>query len=159
MILPRSESFICLSYSTIEFLVPKKEAITASFCEKSNFLTDEKGNSKIIIDSKILPYVDVDIPIQRLNQEIQKKEIRTCIVITCKGIFEESETFGIVTSSDCKVLDLDLGEFSLFSEKYNSSFQNMGLVACNFDKNQEKQKLRYLIDINKFFKKYQEILL
>lgn len=156
--MPHSENFICLSYSSLSFLIPKNDVISASFCDKSSFIKGVNGDSKIIMSSQIIPYIDVDLFAKYLDQTVVDSDVKTCIVVECKGIFKDSDTFGILTSSDCKVQNISLDEFSLFSNFYNDNFQKMGLLACRFDKN-DNSKLGYLIDIKTFLKKYPESLL
>jgi len=147
-------NFICLSYSSIEFLFPKEDIIAASFCDKSNLIKDVDGNLKVMVSSQYLPFIDADVAVSKLNQEIHDKEIKTCIVIKNNGFFKDSENLAIVTSSDCKVIELPLDSFSLFSDIYSEDLKRKGIIACRFN-----EKIGYLIDIDKFLKKYQEIML
>lgn len=155
--MPHSENFICLSYSTINFLIPKSDVVNAFFCDKANFIRGVDGDSKVVVGSQMLPYIDVDLSAKLLNQTIVENDIKTCVVLNCPGIFKESDTFGIVTSSDCKVQKINLNEFAIFSEQYSNKLSKLGLVACKFNKN-EPSKINYLINANQFMKKYQERL-
>lgn len=164
--MPLNENFICLTYSSVEFLIPKQDVVSALSCNDSNFLTNEKGERTIILSSKLLKYFDFDIFADSIGQAIRETNVKTCVVINCNNIFTDSKEIGIVTSAECKVKNIPLNSFSLFSSVYNTKLTEKGIIACKFKPITQAttveapdsaglEKICYLIDIKKLLAKLQ----
>lgn len=154
-----SEKFICLEYSDLDIIFPQKDAYTAVFCDDSNFHIDENGSKKFFFDKKLIPYINADDCTIYFNQNSSSKSlsnsesrIKTCIVIHNKNLFENEKFYGLVTTSDCKVRELNFSSFSVFSDFYCSFLKKNGLIACRFD-SKKSSKIGYLVDIEKVLQK------
>lgn len=132
------ENFICLSYKTIDFLIPEKKVVTAG-CS---------GENLIYMGEKLLT-VDFDKALAELNflkttaADSEDKKIKTSIIMKNEGLVENAGCYALLTSSDCRVSSLTLDVFSLFEEPWASLKKN-GLLACTF----YDDKIAYLIDCN-----------
>lgn len=140
------ENFICLSYQTIDFLIPEDKVITAGNSRGSlNYMGEE------------LQTIDFDSAVIKLKflrgaaAHIDYKKVRTTIIMKNEGLLEESNCFALLTSSDCKVTSLNLDTFSLLGEPY-AGLQECGILACAF----YDDKIAYLIDLNILLRKYLE---
>lgn len=151
------ENFICLSYGSIDYLIPKSDVYTAFICDASNLVTDSDGKNRIIFLSQQIPCYNLDELITGENQDTSK--FKTCIVIP-SGQFKKdfkNEYFGLITTSECKVLSESLDIFSVFSDFYGSKLKQKGIVACVLNKdNSRDSKIGYLVDISIFMKKMLE---
>ena len=90
------ENFICLSYQTIDFLIPEDKVITAGNSRGSlNYMGEE------------LQTIDFDSAVTKLKflrgaaAHIDYKKVRTTIIMKNEGLLDESNCFALLTSSDC----------------------------------------------------------
>ena len=127
----RPEQFICISYSTIDFLIPNNDI--ASAVGLSDFSTD-------MIDVNSGTY-DFDELAADFKQEKRDTTSYTMVILKTDGLNHLS----FVTSRECKVCEIPLSNFSLFSPDYSESLKAHGILACIC----KEDRLQYLLDIKK----------
>ena len=138
------ENFICLSYQTVDFLIPEEKIITAGNSRGSlNYMGEELQTvdfDKVGVQLKFL---------QGAAAHIDYRKVRTTIITKNEGLLEDAKYFALLTSSDCKVSSLTLDIFSLFEGPY-TKLKDYGILACTF----YDDRIAYLIDLNVLLKKY-----
>jgi len=149
MILEHSQNFISLSYTNVEFLFLNEIVETAFFCNSDDIYEDGKKNKKITHLSQDYTIVDFDQYASSLNQLPGAVNTKNCIVLKTSRIKHGENHIALITSVDCRVKKLLYKDFVVFSDFYNNSFQNKGILACSFH---ESGKISYLIDIETFLK-------
>ncbi len=145
----RAENFICLEYSDIDIIISQKVALSAVCCDSRNFVKDKDGNDKTIFNSEWIPFVNIDRYVSKTVKIQDTYEIKTCIIVHNKSLYENEQYFGLVTAADCKVKEFDFSVFSVFSELYNKFLEKKGIIACRFT-NKTDSKIGYLVDIERF---------
>ena len=130
--MPQPEKFICISYSTIDFLIPNEDVHSALS------LKDFDVENMCGAFSGIYNFDDIAV---NFNVEKKDKNIRTMVMLKKDG----SSQISFVTASECKVCKLDLSKFSTFSDYYTDRLWHFGILACYF----ENDRLQYLIDAKK----------
>ena len=126
------DRFICISYSSIDFLIPHEEIDSAVGLRDFNL--DCGADTGIY---------DLDELAAEFNEGKKETSIYTMIILKA----QDSRQLSFVTTHECKVCNIPLREFSLFSEIYSERLKNCGILACNFT----DSKLRFLLDIRKAF--------
>lgn len=152
-----SEKFVCLEYSDVELIIPQKDTFSAIFCDSSCYVKDQNGNGKTIFNSQWIPYIDLDkysfsqnltvtAPKSSCENSTEDlKKVKTCLIVNNETLFPDEKYYGIITSTDCKVKEFHLSDFSLFSDFYNGYLQKKGIIASKFN-----QKIAYLLNIDVF---------
>ena len=124
------EKFICITYPQIDFLIPNEYVISCVGVKDLNISLLHDQNSGVF---------NFDDVAKKFNQPTRVSDIKTMIVIKGQGIGNMS----IVTNQECRVSNVPLNTFGLFSDSYSSQFESMGILACNFD----KERLKLLINV------------
>lgn len=124
------DRFICISYSSIDFLIPNEEIDSAVGLR--DFSMDFGSDTGIY---------DLDELAAEFNESRKETGIYTMIVLKA----QKSRQISFVTTHECRVCNIPLRNFSLFSEIYSERLKNCGILACNFT----DSKLRFLLDIRK----------
>jgi len=133
--LQEPEKFICISYPTVDFLIPNDYVHSA---------VGVKDLDTSLLQDYTSGIFDFDSIAAEFHQTSVKSSIKTMIVFKGSSINQLS----IVTSQSCKVCTIQLKDFSLFSDYYSESFKKFGLLACNFTEN----RIRFLIDVKQIIK-------
>lgn len=147
------ENFISIAYTNIDFLIPKKDVLTALSCAKADFIVDETGTKKIKIDSQLLSYINFDRYAEFLNQPLKPVSIKNCIIINSTSLISGEDKIALITSGECRVKQIKFNEFSLFSNFYGTHFNKKGILACKFNSD---KTISYLIETETFLQKYLE---
>ena len=132
--MPRSERFICISYSLVDFLIPHDDIVSA--VSIGEFDTEAMCGPMTGI-------FDFDSIAAEFGEERLKKNV--CTMIILKKDDEEVTQRSIITASECKVRIIKLTDFSLFSDFYAQSLAHLGFQACVFDGG----RIQFLVDINR----------
>ena len=127
----RPDQFICISYSNIDFLIPNDDIATA--VGLSDFCTD-------MIDINSGTY-DFDELAADFKQAKRDTTSYTMVILKNDGL----NHFSFVTSQECKVCEIPLKNFSLFSSDYSESLKEHGILACIC----KEDRLQYLLDVKK----------
>ena len=130
----RPDQFICISYSNIDFLIPNDDI--ASAVGLSDFSTD-------MIDVNSGTY-DFDELAADFKQAKRDTTSYTMVILKNDGL----NHFSFVTSQECKVCEIPLKNFSLFSSDYSESLKEHGILACIC----KEDRLQYLLDVKKALK-------
>ena len=123
------ETFICISYSQIDFLIPNEYVQSAVGVKdvQVNLMHDE--NSGVF---------DFDDIAAGFSQYPRPTHVKTLIVLKD----ENNNQVSIVTTQECKVCTVKLTDFKLFSDCYFEAFKQFGFLACSF----EGRRMKILID-------------
>lgn len=152
------ENFISLSYGSVDYLIPKSDVFTAFICDSTNLVTDVDGKNEILFLSQKIPAYNLDDLIAYGSNPASN--LKTCIVISTadhKADFN-NDYFGVITSSECKVISNSLDSFSVFSDFYGNTLKQKGIMACVLNKeNCHDNKIGYLLDVPLFIKMKLEI--
>ncbi|MCR5698007.1 MAG: hypothetical protein K6G52_00040 [Treponemataceae bacterium] len=141
MTLNAPENFIAINYQSVEFLIPKAEVIAAG-C----FNDGENNGDEIDFDALVNKIMGIE--------QSQQLGRRTSVILNDKMVFS--------TSSDCKVKQIPLSKFSVFSDSIAHSLKDKGIIACSFldaDGNPVDSNLgtattiRYIINAENFIKR------
>ena len=92
------QNFISIAYTNIDFLIPKKDVLTALSCVEADFIADETGTKKIKIDSQLLSYINFDRYAEFLNQPLKPVSIKNCINIKSKSHILGEDQISLNTS-------------------------------------------------------------
>lgn len=123
------DTFICISYSQIDFLIPNEYVQSAVGVKdvQVNFMHNE--NSGIF---------DFDDIAAGFSQYPRPTHVKTLIVLKD----EKNNQISIVTTQECKVCTIPLNKFRLLSDFYSDGFKHFGFLACTFENN----RMRILVD-------------
>ena len=124
------EKFICISYSSVDFLIPNDDVASAVGLKESNteFMLGEGTG-----------IYDFDALAADFEQTKRETNTNTMVMLKDKG----EGTLSFVTAQECKVCIIPLQEFNLFSDFYTERLKKYGILACSFVEN----KARFLIDV------------
>ena len=128
------DRFICISYPTVDFLIPDDEVFTA--VGMMNF-----EESMVGFETGIYNFDELA---KEYQGDKRDANVKTMIVLKENGKGQTS----LVTAQECKVCKIPLKNFSLFSDIYADSLKAFGILACSFT----DDKIRYLIDVRKAVK-------
>lgn len=148
------QNFISLSYTNVDFLIPKTDVFTALSCVQSDFTKNEDGEKKIKIASQLLSYIDFDIYAKTINQQMKEVHTKNCIILNCSNLIPNENQIALITCAECRVKQIPYKDFSLFSDFYGELLNKKGILACKFNSD---NKLSYLIETETFLKKYLEL--
>ncbi len=129
--MPQHEKFICISYSSIDFLISNSEV--GSAISMPDFTPEIAGTDTGIFN--------LDDYAAAFNQSGKDTSSYTMFIL--KG--NNMEHLSFVTSCECNIITIPLKDFSLFSDTYAEGLKKSGILACNFTENRN----RYFIDIKK----------
>lgn len=123
------ETFICISYSQIDFLIPNEYVQSAVGVKDVQIGLLHNENSGIF---------DFDDIAAGFSQYPRPTHVKTLIVLKD----ENENQVSIVTTQECKVCTVKLNDFKLFTDCYSAGFRQFGFLACAFEAN----RMRILID-------------
>ncbi len=143
-----AKRFTCLTYRNINFLIPNEQICTASCCDDSSFITDDREFiSKVLFSGQQLDFIDFDDCVRLFDTTALPSQIRTTIIIKNNHLFDDnSKYYGLLTSTDCKVQYIDEELLIKPSGFYKKLFAFIGIDAVFF----RDDKVFYQLDINKF---------
>ncbi len=134
------DKFICVSYSSIDFLIPNDEVFSAVGMMD---IDDE------VMSGSATGIFNLDALAREFKETPREANVCTMIVLKDKGQGQTS----LVTTQECKVCRIPLKDFSVFPERYANGFTDFGILACSFYKN----KLRFLLNARKAVR-YMELI-
>ena len=123
------DTFICISYSQIDFLIPNEYVQSAVGVKDVQIGLLHNENSGIF---------DFDDIAAGFSQYPRPTHVKTLIVLKD----ENENQVSIVTTQECKVCTVKLNDFKLFTDCYSAGFRQFGFLACAFEAN----RMRILID-------------
>ena len=123
------ETFICISYSQIDFLIPNEYVQSAVGVKDVQIGLMHNENSGIF---------DFDDIAAGFSQYPRPTHVKTLIVLKD----DNNNQVSVVTTQECRVCNVKLEDFKLFSDYYSSGFKQFGFLACAFEDN----RMRILID-------------
>ena len=154
--MPALRKIVCLSYPQMDFYFSEEKVPAAFFCSKKDFEGDKFHLATAELFASELPFVDFDFFARFFSSGIESLPGRTALIFKKKdktpealesgGIF--SKDFALVTSGDCKIVQKDLKDFSLFSDFYSACFVSKGILAWSF----VQEKPAFLIDLENLLK-------
>lgn len=124
------DTFICISYSQIDFLIPNEYVLSAVGVKDIHVGFMHNENSGIF---------DFDDVAAGFSQYPRPTHVKTLIVIK-DG---HNNQISIVTTQECKVCQIPLKNFRLLSDCYADSFKQLGILACTFENN----RMRVIVDV------------
>ena len=123
------DTFICISYSQIDFLIPNEYVQSAVGIKDVQLGLLHNENTGIF---------DFDDVAAGFSQYPRPTHVKTLIILKD----ENDNQMSLVTTQECKVCTVPLKEFRLFSDCYSEAFKQFGFLACTFENN----RMRILID-------------
>lgn len=124
------EKFISISYSQIDFLIPNDYVVSAVGVKDVQIGFMHNENSGVF---------DFDDIATGFKQYPRPTHVKTLIVLKdC-----DDNQVSIMTTQECKVCDVPLKDFGVFSDFYADSFKQLGFLACTFENN----RMRLLVDV------------
>lgn len=149
--MPVPRKIVCLSYPQIDFYFSEEKVPSAFFCSEKDFSGDKIRLASQDFFACEMPFIDFDFFARFFSGGIESLPGRTALIFKKKCLEEAeifSEDFALVTSGDCKIVEKDLKDFSLFSDFYSACFVSKGILAWSF----VLEKPAFLIDLGNLLK-------
>ena len=128
--LHQPEKFICISYPQIDFLIPSDFVISAvSINDLDTSLLQDQTTG-------IFNFEDIA---SSFAQNPREANVKTMMLL--QG--DDDIPVSVVTGQECKVCNVPLNNFSLFTDHYADCLKKIGLLACIF----ENERIKYLLDV------------
>ena len=124
------DTFICISYSQIDFLIPNEYVVSAVGVKDVQVGLMHAGSEGIF---------DFDDIAAGFSQYPRPTHVKTLVVLKD----ENNNQISIVTTQECKVCTIPLKNFRLLSDCYFDGFKQFGFLACAFENN----RMRILVDV------------
>ena len=126
------DTFICISYSRIDFLIPNEYVQSAVGVKDVQVGFMHTDNSCVF---------DFDDIASGFSQYPRPTHVKTLIVLKD----ENNNSLSVITSQECKVCNVPLKDFRLISDYYSEGFKQFGFLACAFENN----RMRILLDVKR----------
>lgn len=138
-------SYISIPYNNVDFVISSDYVLETRPCNSTEYALDSIDwslSKKINFSSSQIPFIPFDLIAQLFDnnhadfyQKIKSSNVKTAIIIKNKkdsGFFEGEESFALITSANCRLLDFENQKFVKNSGLVESLFPKLGIEFSSF---------------------------
>lgn len=138
-------SFISIPYKNVDFIISGDYVLETRPCSSIEFdlnSIDWSFAKKIDFSSAQIPFIPFDLIAQLFDKndegfykKIKSSNVKTAIIIKNKkdsGFFEGEESFALITSANCRLIDIENHKFVKNSGLTEFLFPKLGIELSSF---------------------------